>query len=94
MVVVEDVAVVDDVVVGPPEPTTKVPIMESACGSQRNSYVPRSPNTLTRVRTSVSERDRGPSRRPAPQWGAGAGYPVAVEFGSDSGAVLGGVRWR
>lgn len=40
MVVVEDVAVVDDVVVGPPEPTMKVPIMESACGSQRNSYVP------------------------------------------------------
>ena len=40
MVVVEDVVVLDDVVVGPPEPTMKVPIMESACGSQRNSYVP------------------------------------------------------
>ena len=39
MVVVEDGLVVDDDF-GPPEPTMKVPIMESACGSQRNSYVP------------------------------------------------------
>ncbi len=40
MVAVEDVLVVDEVAFGPPEPTMKVPIMESACGSQRNSYVP------------------------------------------------------
>ncbi len=40
MVVVEDVLAVDDVAFGVPEPTMKFPIMESACGSQRNSYVP------------------------------------------------------
>ena len=37
---VEDVVVLDDVAGGPPDPTMKVPIMVSACGSQRNSYVP------------------------------------------------------